>query len=99
MKVIHVKNSLIAKIIGVEAITLYPFIFYSMKYPTKQLMNHEMVHVDQVRKLGWWKFYTSYLEEYFELRSSGLSKDEAYMAISYEKEAYERQKVDRINYS
>ena len=45
-----------------KGITLYPFIFYNGK-PTKTLRKHEWVHVDQVRRDGWFKFYWNYVQQ------------------------------------
>jgi hypothetical protein len=52
---------------------------------------HEHVHVEQIEKIGWWKFYYSYLLEYVKNRFKGLNHNQAYMEISYEKDAYFRQ--------
>lgn len=43
-----------------DAITIYPFIFYRFE-PNETLRRHEWVHVEQVRRQGWFKFYTSYI--------------------------------------
>jgi len=45
-----------------KAITLYPFIFYR-ETPTIETRRHEAEHIKQVKKLGWFKFYGSYLVE------------------------------------
>lgn len=39
---------------------LYPFIFY-LGEPSSRLRRHEMVHVAQVERLGWFRFYALYL--------------------------------------
>jgi hypothetical protein len=90
MKIRHIENSKLAKLIGYN-ITLYPFIFY-IGVPTEDVVVHEMVHVAQVERLGWFKFYTSYLWEYFKLRAIGVPKITAYMQIPYEIEAYDKQR-------
>jgi hypothetical protein len=99
MKAKHVTNSIFAKLLKVDAITIYPFIFYSMKFPSKTLKQHEMIHVDQVRELGWFKFYFSYLLEYIRLYRKYKNQNTAYFNISYEKEAYKKQEIDRKDFS
>ncbi len=87
-------NHWIPKVIGAEAITLYPYVFCrsseeeSIKY---NVVQHEMVHVEQVRKLGRFRFYWEYLKEYFRLRLVGHSHDIAYISSRFEQEAYSRQ--------
>jgi hypothetical protein len=76
------------KIFKVEAITLYPFVFYSSDFPSKTLVKHEQIHLDQIARDGVLKFYSKYLFEYVLLRSKGLNHYSAYMGISYEIEAY-----------
>ncbi len=44
----------------VNAITLYPFIFYN-GIPTVEVRRHELVHVIQIERIGWLKFYALYL--------------------------------------
>ncbi|MEZ4871258.1 MAG: hypothetical protein R2827_03225 [Bdellovibrionales bacterium] len=77
------------KLIGVGAITLYPYILVSTeRFQTPDcLLRHELEHVYQVRKLGWFKFYFLYLKDYivglFKYRNHNL----AYLNISFEIEA------------
>jgi hypothetical protein len=51
--------------IKAKAIVLYPFVFYRSELSKFLFREHEMVHVDQVRRLGWFKFYISYLIEQY----------------------------------
>jgi hypothetical protein len=108
MKVKLIYNSKFAKLINVGAITLYPFIFFSMSKEEalkKRVVHHEWVHVRQVRKLGWFRFYLSYFWQWIK----GLfSRDRitypntrtqvdnvlerAYYSITYEWEAYMQEK-------
>jgi len=78
---------------GVVAITIYPFIFFkdSKKDIPDSIFRHEMIHVRQVRRLGWLKFYTSYLYHYFKGLIKYRSNTEAYINIPYEVEAYRDQ--------
>lgn len=87
MKVRHIRNSIIPKILDVSAITIYPFIFYAGKAPAPWLVKHELCHIDQVRKVGWISFYLSYVLFYFANRLSGMNKWQAYRQIPYEIEA------------
>lgn len=65
-------------------ITLYPFIFYNRKYwyIREDMRRHEWVHVEQVRKEGWFKFYLNYLKQNFIV---------GYKNNPYELEAYAKQ--------
>lgn len=88
-------NNWIPKILMIEAITLYPFIFCASS-EEKSIKNftihHEMVHVEQVRRLGWFKMYWNYLFNYFKFRFAGLKHSEAYYTLPMEAEAFKRQK-------
>lgn len=46
------------------AITLYPFIFYNGE-PDADTKRHEWVHVAQIQRLGWIKFYLLYIWYHF----------------------------------
>jgi hypothetical protein len=55
---------------GILAITLYPFIIYRYRPGSHEMVvqndglhirRHEWIHIDQVRKHGWWKFYILYI--------------------------------------
>ncbi len=90
MKIRRSYNNWIPQLLNVGAITLYPFILFSRsvqgiktyrKYP-EQLFKHEYIHIEQVRKLGWFKFYFLWL---------GESAKNGYKGNKYEIEAYARQ--------
>jgi len=72
------------KLVRVNGMVVYPFILLNCppEEATSMLLKHEFIHVYQVRKVGFIKFYLSYFYEYL------LS---GYWDISYETEAYERQ--------
>lgn len=76
---------------GINGIVLWPFILYAERDPDPFIMNHESIHLEQIRRSGVLKFYAQYLSEYFRGRKKGLSHDEAYRNISFEKEAYQNQ--------
>lgn len=88
MKARLIKNSYICKILKVNGITLYPYVFIKEDRASKRLLTHEAIHVDQVRRLGLLRFYAVYLVDYFKLRFRGMGHHEAYLNIGLEKEAY-----------
>lgn len=47
-------------ILGVSGIVLYPFIFVKDKN-NKRLVNHELIHIEQIKDCGILKFYILYL--------------------------------------
>lgn len=93
---ILVKNSRVARLLKVHAIVLYPFIFFAEENPGDVLVNHEMIHVAQIRRVGALKFYYQYLKQYCSQRISGKTHQQAYRCISFEKEAYDNQ--NNLNY-
>ena len=90
MKIRRKYNNWIPKLFKIGAITLYPFILWSrsksqlkdqMDY-TKRVFKHEYIHIDQVRRMGWFYFYIKYL---LENRKTGYKQNK------YELEAWDRQ--------
>lgn len=59
----------------------------------ERLLRHELVHVEQWARLGWWRFLRQYLGAYASGRRRGLSHRSAYRAIPLEREAVERSLV------
>ena len=51
------------------------------------LLAHELAHVDQYRRRGLLAFLAAYLGEYLEGRRRSLSHRQAYLEISFEREA------------
>jgi len=78
------------KLLGVNGITLFPFIFVKDK-ANAVLINHEKIHLVQQKELYILPFYYLYLSYYFKNRK--LYKDSylSYRNIYFEKEAYENQ--------
>jgi hypothetical protein len=74
--------------LGINGIVLFPFILYRDRNPSAELIRHEEIHLQQLRRDGVRKFYLQYLKEYFQGRRRGLSHFEAYRQISYEREAF-----------
>lgn len=91
LKPIFIKNSLLAKLLKVEGIVLYPFVFFSAKSPVDRVIHHEMIHVVQVQRVGFFSFYFLYLKEYIACRLKGMDHSKAYRSISFEVEAYEKE--------
>ena len=95
MKIRRKYNNWIPQLLRVGGITLYPFILFSRTVPSmktnlrnpEQLFKHEYIHIEQVRKLGWFKFYFLYLVE---------SAKNGYRKNKYEVEAYDRQ-TEQLN--
>lgn len=55
---------------------------------SERLINHERIHTAQMRELGYLPFYIIYLIEWM-LRL--VMKDNAYLSISFEREAYKHE--------
>jgi hypothetical protein len=83
-------NHPIPKILNVEAITLYPFVIFSQsKQKTSVItIQHEMIHVNQIRDRGFVTFYLSYLCYYLAGLIRYRSHWDAYRFIPYELDAF-----------
>jgi hypothetical protein len=53
-----------------------------------RLIRHELAHVKQVGRLGFFRFLFRYVREYVRNRRRGLGAAEAYRRISFEEEAF-----------
>jgi hypothetical protein len=74
------------------ALAFYPFIFVSKDtILTPELINHERIHLRQQIEMLILPFYIWYIVEYFVWRIKGLKHVQAYLEISFEKEAYANQ--------
>ena len=73
-----------------RAIVLFPFVL--IRYPedrrNEQLLNHERIHIRQQVELLVLPFYLWYVSEYVWRRLQGKNRFQAYLAISFEREAY-----------
>lgn len=76
--------------INVYAITLYPFIIAKERLSIT-IYNHEKIHLVQQRELWIVGFYLLYVWYWLKARFRGLSNDDAYRFIPFEKEAYKHQ--------
>lgn len=78
---------------GIQAVTLTRFIFIDPEVlnghprPLGLLVIHELTHVRQWRQGGIAEFSLPYIGEYLSGRRSGLGHRDAYMNISFEREA------------
>jgi hypothetical protein len=91
MKVRIKTNHWLPKMLGVAGITLYPFVFLDRSIEDARkcnLVQHEWIHVRQVRKIGWLNFYSMYLYTWL----CGVM----YADIFFEKEAYEQEDEVRL---
>lgn len=88
-------KSFIPKLFKAEAITFDNHIFYlrSKESVASRWKIHERVHVEQYRKFGVFLFLTLYMLQYLYNRLKGLNHFEAYRNISFEREAYEKEKL------
>lgn len=93
MKVRLRTGSFIPKILGVDGVMLYPFIFIKDKNPTTSLVAHEAIHVRQLREIGFFGFYISYFLYYLAGLFRFKNKGKAYLNIPYEREAFTQQHI------
>lgn len=70
----------------VHAITIWRTVYWRGEV-LRQYKVHEEAHVEQWQTLGFWAFLKRYVSEYRAGRKAGLSKHEAYRAISFERTA------------
>ena len=74
---------------GVIALTLGRTIYVrESATDIDRLIRHELVHVEQVGRLGFLRFLFRYGREYVGNRRRGLKSAEAYRRISFEEEAF-----------
>lgn len=65
MKIRPVYHFLPLRKTWIGGITIYPFIFFkrTREEVSDTLFRHELEHIYQVRRLGWFKFYFTYILE------------------------------------
>lgn len=74
---------------GFSAINLFGFVFTRRNSLSDVTINHEEIHTEQMKELGYIFFYILYFIEWvIRLFSKGTSNNDAYYAISFEREAY-----------
>ena len=76
-----------------EAIVLWPFIFFKNKLEmtSPNILRHELIHLDQMRRHTVLGFYLLYVWQYFRGLVKYKNHQKAYLEIAFEKEAYEKQ--------
>lgn len=73
---------------GIVAITLGRYVLVRRGWERSvALIGHELVHVEQWRRLGTVRFALEYLGAYLRSRRAGLGHRDAYQAIPFEQEA------------
>jgi hypothetical protein len=93
MKIRIVYEHWYPKLFKIEAITLYPFILCqgTKEETTRTTLRHEMIHVEQIKRLGWLGFYWLYLRHMVEGIVQYRNFWTAYRMNALEREAYGRQ--------
>ena len=72
-----------------RAIYIRPEVLSGDSARLARLLGHELVHARQWEELGTFTFLRQYLGDYLKARGRGLTHQNAYLAISLEKEARE----------
>lgn len=88
------QNHWLPSFLKVTAITLYPRIYLACSYEdaiANHILNHEFIHVAQIRQTGVVKFYIIYLWNYAKNMIKYRNQDTAYRNIPVEADAYLRQ--------
>lgn len=75
---------------NIIGITIYPFIFIRENYldDASVLINHEKIHLEQQKELLILPFFIWYGVEYLIRRIKGESKNNSYLNLLFEQEAY-----------
>jgi hypothetical protein len=84
------------KLMHVTAVTFGRHVYYAISKEsiTHRLRKHEMVHVNQYNQLGFIRFLYRYLNEYVGFRLKGMNHNQAYLEISFEKEARQKETLN-----
>ena len=101
MKIRRKYNNWIPKILRVGAITLYPFILYKRSKADlqttpdylKAVFKHEYIHIEQVRRMGWFKFYFLYL---IESAKNGYRDNKYEVEAGLEAQKVENERIDAV---
>lgn len=73
---------------GVAGFTLGRRVYLAHGTDIARSLRHELTHVRQIARVGFFTFYWRWICEYLANRRSGMSSDEAYRHISFEEEAF-----------
>lgn len=90
-------NHWLPRLLQTDGVTVGRTIYFmdSEAHPT--LLRHELVHVAQYEQYGVVGFLIRYLFHYLKGRVQGLSHWDAYRAIPFEIEAYEKEKKEEVH--
>jgi hypothetical protein len=72
----------------VEGMALFPFVLLKNRFPHRNLLNHECIHLRQQLETGFVLFYVWYLSEYLIRLLYYGNHYKAYRQISFEREAF-----------
>ncbi|MBW3671983.1 MAG: DUF4157 domain-containing protein [Acidobacteria bacterium] len=73
-----------------RTVWIHPLVMETAPDGLKLLLEHELIHVAQYERDGTIPFLLRYLAEYLRGRWMGMTHYQAYRAVSYEREAWER---------
>ena len=95
MKPIIIRNSKLPEhlsiLMPIAAITLWPFIFVRKNAESKELIQHECIHIAQFNECLVLGFYAIYLWDWLRGLIKYRSHRTAYRRIRFEQEAYQAQ--------
>lgn len=86
------QGNFIPRLLKADAIVLWPFVLFADEKPRLETVAHEFIHMKQIWRDTAVKFYLWYAIEYIVGRLDGKSHYESYRQISYELEAFSKQK-------
>lgn len=98
-----IQSKFICRLLGVKGICLWSFIFVKNK-KDKVLVNHELIHMEQVKELWVIGFYYLYIKFYLDNRKKykghpSVKHFWSYRSIPFEKEAFAYQsKLDYLQH-
>ena len=85
MKIIHNKLIPFGKY---DTINIFGILFTKSKSLNKYTINHESIHTEQMKEMGYIFFYLWYVIEYLLIRLFHKKQGDAYHDVSFEEEAY-----------
>lgn len=75
-----------------STINLFGILFTKYKILNKYIINHESIHTEQMKEMGYIFFYLWYGIEYCIIRLFHKKQGDAYCDVSFEEEAYRHTK-------
>jgi hypothetical protein len=78
---------------GVAGITLGRRIYLAAGTDIARALRHELVHVRQIARVGFFTFYWRWIGEYVRNLRRGMPSHEAYRRISFEEEAFREETI------